>query len=97
MLIPVLNALSAAVCRNPLYVMLPPTLVCSYAFMLPASTGPNAIAFGPSALTTFEMIKMGSVMTLLCVAAVAIATNTYGVPMFDLNSMPEWANFTGCA
>ena len=54
-IIPIVLQLSARLELNPIYLALPPTLVCSFAFMLPVSTAPNAIAFGPSGLTTMEV------------------------------------------
>lgn len=76
---------------NPLYLMLPPTLVTSYAFMLPVSTGPNAVCFTPSGLTIFKMVKLGAVMNLLCLGVVQLCINTYGYVMFDLGTFPDWA------
>ncbi len=62
--------------------------------MLPASNGSNAIAFGAADMNTMQMIQIGFVTMLLCVGVDALVTNTYGVPMFDLNTMPEWTNVT---
>lgn len=36
-------------------------------------------------------VKTGFVMNILGVLAVALAMNTWGVAMFDLNTFPEWA------
>ena len=39
---------------------MPTALCCSYAFMLPVATPPNAIAFGAAGMTTFTMVGTGS-------------------------------------
>ncbi|XP_059091430.1 Na(+)/citrate cotransporter-like isoform X2 [Tigriopus californicus] len=91
MLLPVLRNLSLILEINPIYLMLPPTLTASYAFMLPVSTGPNAIAFIPSRITTFEMVKVGFVMNVLCLIVIHVCINTYGTILFDLDEFPDWA------
>ncbi len=90
-LLPILRDLALELRVNPLFLMFPPTLVCSYAFMLPVSTGPNAIAFRVSKLSVFEMVKVGTVLNVICLAVVMLAINTYGYAMFDLDEFPEWA------
>ena len=97
MLLPVLRDVALQIEMNPLYLMLPPTLVTSYAFMLPVSTGPNAVCFGPSGMTTFQMVKLGAVMNLLCLLVVNVCINTYGYAMFDLGEFPEWASDVAAA
>ncbi|TNN73332.1 Solute carrier family 13 member 3 [Liparis tanakae] len=77
---------------NPLYFMIPATIGCSYAFMLPVSTPPNSIAFASGHLMVKDMVKTGIVMNILGILCVTLAMNTWGVAMFDLNSYPEWAN-----
>lgn len=42
---------------NPLYLMIPTTVVCSYAFMLPVATPPNAVAFESGNMRTFDMVS----------------------------------------
>ena len=44
-MLPVLAALAQALRVNPLVLMLPGTVSCSLAFMLPVATPPNAIVF----------------------------------------------------
>lgn len=89
-IIPIVLQLSEKLQTNPIYLALPPTLVCSYAFMLPVSTAPNAIAFGPSGLTTMEMARVGSVVTIICLGVVFLCIETYGTEMFDLGTYPDW-------
>ncbi|GFT08271.1 hypothetical protein TNCV_1438771 [Trichonephila clavipes] len=55
-LLPVVNEMAIAFHVHPLYLMLPVTVVSSYAFMLPVATGPNAIAFDSGRMKTIEMI-----------------------------------------
>lgn len=42
---------------NPLYFMIPASVGCSYAFMLPVSTPPNSIAFASGHLTVKDMVS----------------------------------------
>jgi hypothetical protein len=58
--------------------------------MLPVSTAPNAIAFGPSGLTTMEMAKVGLAVTVICLGVSILCIETYGVPLFDLAVYPDW-------
>lgn len=51
---------------NPLYLMLPTTISCSYAFMLPVATPPNAIVFATSGvMKTIDMVPFVMVAGLL--------------------------------
>lgn len=45
---------------HPLYLMIPGTVGCSYAFMLPVSTPPNSIAFASGHLLVKDMVSRGS-------------------------------------
>ena len=93
-LVPILADLAVTMCINPIYLTLPAGIVCSYAFALPVATAPNAIVFGHSTMTTVDMMKAGFVMNLLCVITLSISINSYTVPLFDLNTIPEWAAAT---
>ncbi len=90
-ILPVLSDLALALHINPLYLIIPPTLACSYAFMLPVSTGPNAICFGPSRISVLTMIKLGFVLNVICLGIITLAINTYGFLMYDLGEFPDWA------
>ncbi|XP_029283350.1 Na(+)/dicarboxylate cotransporter 3 [Cottoperca gobio] len=89
--LPVIAELAIHVSVNPLYFMIPATVGCSYAFMLPVSTPPNSIAFASGHLMVKDMVKTGIVMNILGILSVSLAMNTWGVAMFDLKSYPEWA------
>ena len=93
-LVPILAKMAVTMCINPIYLTLPAGIVCSFAFALPVATAPNAIVFGHSTMTTVDMMKAGFVMNLLCVITLSISINSYAVPLFDLNTFPDWANAT---
>jgi len=41
---------------NPLSLMLPAAVTCSYAFMLPVATPPNAIVFAAAKMRPHDMV-----------------------------------------
>ena len=59
-LLPILENLSYSLGLNPLYLMIPATLSCSFAFMLPVATPPNAIVYGASGMRTSVMVHRHS-------------------------------------
>ena len=59
-LLPILENLSYSLGLNPLYLMIPATLSCSFAFMLPVATPPNAIVYGASGMRTSVMVSHSS-------------------------------------
>ncbi|CAG03889.1 unnamed protein product, partial [Tetraodon nigroviridis] len=89
--LPVIAELAIRVSVNPLYFMIPATIGCSYAFMLPVSTPPNSIAFASGHLMVKDMVKTGLVMNVLGILCVSLAINTWGVAMFNLTDNPDWA------
>ncbi|XP_064379067.1 Na(+)/citrate cotransporter isoform X2 [Dromaius novaehollandiae] len=92
--LPVFSTLATSIKVNPLYVMLPGTLSASFAFMLPVATPPNAIVFSYGHIRVLDMVKSGIVMNIIGVFCVTLAINTWGRPMFDLDTFPIWANNT---
>ncbi|NXE55984.1 S13A5 protein, partial [Casuarius casuarius] len=92
--LPVFSTLATSIKVNPLYVMLPGTLSASFAFMLPVATPPNAIVFSYGHIRVLDMVKSGIVMNIIGVFCVTLAINTWGRPIFDLDTFPIWANNT---
>ena len=93
MLLPILAALAVAVKINPLFLMIPGTLSCSCAFMLPVATPPNAIVFGTERLRIVEMARAGFLLNLIGVLVITLTTYFLGRLVFgiDLTQMPDWA------
>jgi sodium-dependent dicarboxylate transporter 2/3/5 len=94
-LVPILGGMSITMCQNPIYLMLSTAITCSYAFMLPVATAPNAIVFGASTMGTGDMMKAGIFMNFVCVLTTSVAINTYGSLMFGLDEFPSWAHEYG--
>uniref|UniRef100_A0A8C3VCX1 Solute carrier family 13 member 5 n=1 Tax=Catharus ustulatus TaxID=91951 RepID=A0A8C3VCX1_CATUS len=92
--LPVFASLATSVKVHPLYVMLPATLSASFAFMLPVATPPNAIVFSYGSIRVLDMVKSGIIMNIIGVLSVTLAINTWGRPMFGLDTFPAWANST---
>ncbi|XP_072489760.1 Na(+)/dicarboxylate cotransporter 3 isoform X2 [Notamacropus eugenii] len=89
--LPVLAELAIRLRVHPLYLMIPGTVGCSYAFMLPVSTPPNSIAFASGHLLVKDMVRTGFLMNLAGVLLLNLAMNTWAQSVFQLGTFPAWA------
>jgi hypothetical protein len=55
--IPIADKLAKEVSINPIYYLLPLTICVSFAFMMPFSSGPNAVVYGTGRLTVLDMVR----------------------------------------
>ncbi|XP_044296309.1 solute carrier family 13 member 3 isoform X1 [Varanus komodoensis] len=90
--LPVLAELAIRLKVHPLYLMIPGTIGCSFAFMLPVSTPPNSIAFASGHLLVKDMARTGLLMNLMGVMLLSLAINTWATSIFQLGTYPAWAN-----
>lgn len=93
MLLPILGSLAVAIHVNPLLLMIPATISCSFAFMLPVATPPNAIVFGTQRLRVADMARAGIWLNLAGALLVTAAVFLLGRLGFgaDLAVLPAWA------
>ncbi len=70
LLMPILAAAAISAGIEPKLIMVPAAISCSFAFMLPVATPPNAIVFASEELTIKQMAKHGFVLNLLGVIVV---------------------------
>ncbi|KFO32418.1 Solute carrier family 13 member 3 [Fukomys damarensis] len=90
--LPVLAELAIRLRVHPLYLMIPGTVGCSYAFMLPVSTPPNSIAFASGDLLVRDMVRTGLLMNVMGVLLLSVAMNTWAQSIFQLGTFPDWAS-----
>ncbi|XP_028412333.1 solute carrier family 13 member 5-like isoform X2 [Dendronephthya gigantea] len=76
---------------HPWYLMVPATLSCSFAYMLPVATPPNAIIFSSGYLKVFDMAKTGLAMNIIAITVMLAWTHSVGAAWFDLSEFPAWA------
>jgi len=93
MLLPIIGGLAVAIKINPLFLMIPATISCSFAFMLPVATPPNAIIFGTDRIKIKDMTKVGLWLNLIGAILITISIYLIGKSVFgiDLAQFPEWA------
>ncbi|XP_067032604.1 Na(+)/citrate cotransporter-like isoform X1 [Acropora muricata] len=88
--LPILASLAEELKVHPWYIMLPAAISCSFAFMLPVATPPNAIVFSGGHLKVKDMAKAGLGMNIIAVTVLLVCVNSYGVVMFKLHNFPDW-------
>ncbi|KAL7858133.1 hypothetical protein AOLI_G00182350 [Acnodon oligacanthus] len=93
--LPILSPLAEAIKVNPLYMLIPATLSVSFSFLLPISNPPNAIVFAYGHLSIMDMVKAGLGLNVIGVLTVLLAISTWGMPIFNLNTYPDWASNHG--
>jgi sodium-dependent dicarboxylate transporter 2/3/5 len=92
-LLPIIAAVAVTIKVNPLLLMIPATISCSFAFMLPVATPPNAIVFGTKRIRMIEMAKTGFLLNFLGILVVTLIVYFLGsfLSGTDLSQFPDWA------
>ena len=94
MILPVMAGLAVSIGVNPLFLMIPVTISCSCAFMMPVATPPNAIVFGSGRLRVADMARAGLALNLIGVVLIVAAMWLLGGAVWgiDLSTVPAWAS-----
>ncbi|XP_065309426.1 Na(+)/citrate cotransporter-like isoform X3 [Dermacentor albipictus] len=91
MLIPIVLETAVKFRMHPMSLAMPVTLSCSFSFMLPASTPPNALVYDMASMGVRDMIWPGFQLTVICVSITILLTSTLGHLVLDVGEFPEWA------
>lgn len=93
LLLPILAAISVRIGVHPLVVLVPATITCSWGFMMPVGTPPNAIAFGTNRIRIAEMAGVGLFVNLMAVGLTVVAALAWAPQVFGISSfmLPDWA------
>jgi sodium-dependent dicarboxylate transporter 2/3/5 len=93
LMIPVMAAIAQGMGIHPYGPIVAACIACSYAFMLPVATPPNAVVFGSGAVTIRQMARTGLWLNLLGIVQITL-TVYYLMPLMwgiDLTQIPDWA------
>ncbi|KAK0398389.1 hypothetical protein QR680_002570 [Steinernema hermaphroditum] len=90
--IPIVASMAQETSTNPLTLMLPTTLACSFAFILPVGTPPNAIVFGSGDVKVTDMMFCGTITSFATGFIVVAYMQLVKSLMFSLDQFPEWAH-----
>ncbi|KAH7969160.1 hypothetical protein HPB52_015195 [Rhipicephalus sanguineus] len=90
-ILPIVFEMAVALEVHPLYFGIPVTIACSFSFMLPAATPPNAIVFERGNFKISDMAAPGFLMNMMCVIVELISIHTLGPLVFGVHSFPPWA------
>ena len=73
--------------------MVPATIACSFAFMFPVATPPNAIIFGKNQIEIREMAQTEMWLNIAGIIVIALAIIFIGqfILGIELSEFPDWA------
>ena len=80
--LPIVYAMSQGLNFPSWMLLIPTTIACSFAFMLPVSTPPNAVIFESGEIKVKQMMKHGIVLNLIGIIVILLATFTWGKLIF---------------
>lgn len=84
MMLPVLAAAAVTLNIHPYFLMIPATVACSLAFMMPVGTPPNAVVFGSGYITIPQMAKAGFALNILGALWITFMTFVLMGPVFGV-------------
>ena len=83
MMSPVLAEAAIELGINPYLILIPTTIMASFAFMLPVATPPNAVVFSSGWITIPQMFRAGALLDLFAVVMIPIVVYVLGGLVFD--------------
>ncbi len=90
--LPILASIAVASSFNPLLLMIPATFASSFAFIMPASTGPNTVIFGSNKLTVPDMAKCGVGIKIFSMIFLPLILYFLLIYVMGMSlSLPVWA------
>lgn len=90
--LPVLASIAVAGQTNPLLLMIPATFASTFAFMMPAGTGPNTVIFASERITVSEMVRCGFWLKLISLVVLTLILYFIIIPILNLETgLPVWA------
>jgi sodium-dependent dicarboxylate transporter 2/3/5 len=72
--VPIIIPIAQAAGVDPLVPALATTFACSFGFMLPVSTPPNAVAYGSGLIPITKMVRTGGVFDVVAIVLVVLGT-----------------------
>ncbi|KAH8038824.1 hypothetical protein HPB51_003327 [Rhipicephalus microplus] len=91
LLLPFVCDLAILLRLHPLYLAMPAAVACSFSFIIPAGTPPNALAYELAKLSIPDIAKPGFFVNLICVFVEVAMIHVLGISIFGLSKFPEWA------
>lgn len=80
---------------DPLYLLLPATIMCSYAFRLPVGTPPNALITQYGKMQAKHLVVGGCIPAIYGLLAVVITCSTWGLYVYEIDldaGLPSWVS-----
>eukprot|EP00928_Gymnodinium_smaydae_P017047 TRINITY_DN16487_c0_g1_i1.p1 TRINITY_DN16487_c0_g1~~TRINITY_DN16487_c0_g1_i1.p1 ORF type:complete len:661 (-),score=109.84 TRINITY_DN16487_c0_g1_i1:179-2098(-) len=90
-LVPIMFSVAQQSRLHPLSLALPVTVACSFAFMLPISTAPNAAVFSTEKVPIGDMAKAGFILNAVAILVVPPVIMLTGNVFDNLSEFPAWA------
>lgn len=92
--IPIVSSMAQRSGIHPLALMLPTTLACSLAFLLPVGTPPNAIAFSSGLLRVSDLILSGLTISVVTAIIMVGYLAVFAPLILPIEHFPEWASLS---
>uniref|UniRef100_A0A914I5Q4 Uncharacterized protein n=1 Tax=Globodera rostochiensis TaxID=31243 RepID=A0A914I5Q4_GLORO len=89
--IPIVASMAQRAQLHPLALMLPTTLACSFAFVLPVGTPPNALAIGSGLLRVSDLMLSGLAVSAVSATLTIAYLATVAPLILPIDRFPEWA------
>ncbi|XP_023245184.1 protein I'm not dead yet-like [Copidosoma floridanum] len=90
-MLPILASMSVSVKINPLFIMVPATMMCSHTFRFPAGTPPNAIITVTGHVPVKRLILGGCGPSIYSLLLVSLSFPFLGAYVFEIHEFPSWA------